>query len=135
MSSVLARKAFLKRMGQVFIFGSVVLMMRLFGGFLSRFLKTERYAELILNKIHNDFYSAEEYFAIGKIESIRILSRKCPHLGCTLQKNDAQNTIVCPCHGSTFTGKGKYVSGPAQKDMTLLSFSKTEPDRIKIKLQ
>ena len=135
MSSVLARKAFLKRMGRVFVFGIMTLILRLFGGFLSRFLKTERYTELFLDKIKGGFFSGEEFFAEKSSQGLRVLSRKCPHLGCTLQKKDAQNKIVCPCHGSTFTEEGKYISGPAQKDMTLLSFSKTAPDRVKIRLQ
>jgi len=134
MSSVLARKAFLKRIGQVFVFGIVVLIGRLFGGLMVRFLKTERYAELNLNQMKNDFYSAGEFFAEQTPQGLRVLSRRCPHLGCTLQKEDSGEKIVCPCHGSTFTLQGKYISGPAHKDMQTLSFRKTGAQRLNIRL-
>jgi len=48
------------------------------------------------------------------------LSRTCPHLGCTVRYFEKEKTFVCPCHQSKFTPEGKYISGPAQKDLSML---------------
>jgi len=48
------------------------------------------------------------YYAIGD---------KCTHRGCQLSKGKLQGeTVVCPCHGSTFDLKtGNFVKGPTKK--------------------
>ena len=48
------------------------------------------------------------YYAIGD---------KCTHRGCQLSKGKLQDeTVVCPCHGSTFDLKtGNFVKGPTKK--------------------
>ena len=43
------------------------------------------------------------------------LSLICPHLGCTVKV--VNQYIICPCHGSKFLHTGKYISGPAKKDL------------------
>lgn len=43
-------------------------------------------------------------------------SARCPHLGCKLSWNPAENTWECPCHGSRFNHSGQLLNGPAQKD-------------------
>jgi cytochrome b6-f complex iron-sulfur subunit len=46
------------------------------------------------------------------------LSLICPHLGCTL--NPEQAGYACPCHGSRFNAVGSRVSGPASQPMKAL---------------
>ena len=48
------------------------------------------------------------YYAIGNV---------CMHRGCQLSKGKLQDeTVVCPCHGSTFDLKtGNFVKGPTKK--------------------
>ena len=48
------------------------------------------------------------YYAIGNV---------CTHRGCQLSKGKLQGeTVVCPCHGSTFDLKtGNFVKGPTVK--------------------
>ncbi|MBQ4569008.1 MAG: FAD-dependent oxidoreductase [Ruminococcus sp.] len=43
--------------------------------------------------------------------------RKCPHLGCRLQKNPDENTWECPCHGSGFDKTGQVKFSPAKKNI------------------
>ena len=54
------------------------------------------------------------------------VSRKCTHLGCTLNYEASQKEFICPCHQSRFDQDGKYISGPAKKNLQLF-----EVERIK----
>ena len=47
------------------------------------------------------------------------LSAVCPHLGCTVQKNETMFT--CPCHGSQFDQQGNVRHGPATRPMNYLA--------------
>jgi len=42
---------------------------------------------------------------------------RCTHLGCALKWNPWEHSWDCPCHGSRFTGDGKRIHNPAQKDL------------------
>ncbi len=46
----------------------------------------------------------------------------CPHLKCILSFNPDHKTYDCPCHGSRFTYKGKYIDGPSIKDLKRINF-------------
>jgi cytochrome b6-f complex iron-sulfur subunit len=45
----------------------------------------------------------------------RAFSLICTHLGCTLEETG--DTFSCPCHGSEFSKDGRYLAGPAGKDL------------------
>jgi nitrite reductase/ring-hydroxylating ferredoxin subunit/uncharacterized membrane protein len=52
---------------------------------------------------------------VRKGERIYALADRCSHRGCALHqgKLNADETITCPCHGSTFRLDGSIVKGPA----------------------
>ena len=56
---------------------------------------------------------------------LKVLSAICPHLGCSVSWQQAQDEFVCPCHGGRFAPDGKYVFGPPPRGMDRL------PTRIK----
>lgn len=43
-------------------------------------------------------------------------TKRYPHLGCALQKNKAEHSRDCACHGSRFTEDGEIIEKPAVKD-------------------
>jgi nucleotide-binding universal stress UspA family protein len=48
------------------------------------------------------------------------LSKKCTHLGCSVQWNPSLQTWDCPCHGSRYDARGKVIQGPAQRDLEVI---------------
>jgi menaquinol-cytochrome c reductase iron-sulfur subunit len=52
---------------------------------------------------------------------LQVLSAICPHLGCTVPWDPAQNQFVCPCHGGTFSATGARISGPPRRSLDSLA--------------
>ncbi len=60
------------------------------------------------------------------------LSSSCPHLGCKINYRDDSGYFKCPCHGSMFDKNGKWLSGPAKKDMVHLPYKILKSGKIKV---
>lgn len=67
-----------------------------------------------------------DYYAIGN---------KCMHRGCMLSEGELKGeTVVCPCHGSTYELKtGNFIKGPTKKPELMYEL-KAESNDILINL-
>jgi Rieske Fe-S protein len=50
--------------------------------------------------------------ANGTVEDFLALSSTCPHLGCKVHWESANNRFFCPCHNGAFDPSGKAIAGP-----------------------
>ena len=57
------------------------------------------------------------------------LSKKCPHLGCSVQWNATLLTWDGPCHGPPFDAEGNLVNGPAQRALERIEVKPGAPPR------
>lgn len=63
------------------------------------------------NVVDKDGHKLAVYRAYDKKLVVR--SAICPHLGCVVHFNQAEQTWDCPCHGSRFHTDGSVLEGPA----------------------
>jgi Rieske Fe-S protein len=52
-------------------------------------------------------------------DQVRVLSLRCPHLGCTVRWDNETQGLRCPCHGSTFDDRGTPTKGPAKEGLAV----------------
>jgi Rieske Fe-S protein len=62
-------------------------------------------------------YLGEDFILVKREGGVLSFSRRCPHLGCKLNFDPETELILCPCHQSKFNLQGKYLSGPAKRDL------------------
>ena len=117
------RRKFLKKVWQFFALGSAALLSIILGMFYSRFLQKRRRFVYSLDELSETINIQPDICIVKEDERITVLSRKCPHLGCTLELNQSGDGFVCPCHGSRFRKDGGFIEGPAKKNMQKLDFS------------
>ncbi|MEW6666096.1 MAG: succinate dehydrogenase iron-sulfur subunit [Thermodesulfobacteriota bacterium] len=61
---------------------------------------------------------------IGGSGDIAAYSSRCPHLGCTVRWDQAQQLFLCACHGGTFYPDGRVKAGPPTRPL--------DPYRVKV---
>lgn len=60
----------------------------------------------------------KEFFLFESNEKHWALSRKCTHLGCTVNYQETENVLECPCHQSRFLPEsGTVIQGPATRPL------------------
>ena len=59
-------------------------------------------------------------------DSVRALSARCTHLGCTVTLAADGESLVCPCHGSEYDLEGNVVGGPAPRPLQVLEVEHLE---------
>ena len=70
---------------------------------------------------HSSVRFYDRFIIVNDQLEYRVLSSKCTHLGCRIEKLN-QGNLQCPCHGSSFNLKGEVLSGPAIKPLPGLPF-------------
>ena len=89
---------------------------------LFKFVVTKRYRPprkvRIRHRVEAGSFIIEPEFVLFEDKHGPIaISRTCTHLGCTLTYDQSEGQFICPCHQSRFSSTGKYISGPARKDL------------------
>lgn len=74
------------------------------------------------------FYLGEDYILFDNGEQAWALSRRCTHLGCTINFREKENYLECPCHQSRFSPEGKVLHGPAEKELPRYQVEKLKDD-------
>ena len=60
----------------------------------------------------------EQVIIIKEAGKFTVLSSRCTHLGCKINKFE-NNQLICPCHGSAFDMQGSSLKGPAVKSLQI----------------
>ena len=68
----------------------------------------------------NEVVFQEGVYLVGREEGPSAFAARCPHLGCKLDYRSGSEHFRCPCHGSEFAIDGKWIKGPAKRDMRAL---------------
>lgn len=89
---------------------------------LYAFIEKKRYRpplkRRITRKLEKGDIIIEPEFVLFETSSGPIaISRTCTHLGCRVNYLKDKKLFLCPCHQSKFSNTGKYISGPAKKDL------------------
>ena len=58
----------------------------------------------------------DNFIIINENESPTVLSARCTHLGCKIDKLE-NGRLICPCHGSEYNLNGNPIKGPAYKNL------------------
>jgi len=59
----------------------------------------------------------------GGVSDFVALSSTCPHLGCQVHWEAANNRFFCPCHNGAFNAGGKAIAGPpAEAGQSLFTY-------------
>jgi len=56
-----------------------------------------------------------EIFIVHDGDGFGAFSSRCTHLGCTVKRST--EGFYCPCHGASYDGQGRVMTGPARKDL------------------
>lgn len=57
------------------------------------------------------------FWVLRTQEGVAALDAVCTHLDCLVGWDDQAGEFACPCHGSRFDATGRYLAGPAPRDM------------------
>ncbi len=63
------------------------------------------------------FLMEKEFALFQTTKGPLAVSRRCTHLGCIVNYHETGKIFLCPCHQSKFHWDGRYISGPAKKDL------------------
>lgn len=61
----------------------------------------------------------DDYIIVNENEELVVLSARCAHLGCQINKLENER-LICPCHGSEYNLNGNALKGPAFKSLEII---------------
>lgn len=76
----------------------------------------------------NGFHIGSDYILFDNGQKAWALSRRCTHLGCTINYHEKDDILECPCHQSRFSTEGMVLHGPAKKNLPLFKVEKLKND-------
>ncbi|MDQ3336456.1 MAG: Rieske (2Fe-2S) protein [Myxococcota bacterium] len=91
----------------------------------SRFVAAPTKVEIVAPVI-KDAWAAARDVVLGAAfirrvgDGLEARSAVCPHLGCAVGFDHAQNNYLCPCHDSRFALDGAKLSGPSERGLDQL---------------
>ncbi len=65
-----------------------------------------------------EFHIASDFMLFDDGINAWAISRRCTHLGCTVNYHEKDQIVECPCHQSRFSLTGKVIHGPAKKNLS-----------------
>jgi Rieske Fe-S protein len=74
------------------------------------------------------FHLGPDYILFDNGKQVWALSRKCTHLGCTINFHEKEGILECPCHQSQFSTDGHVLHGPAKKNLPHYKVEKLKDD-------
>lgn len=74
------------------------------------------------------FHIGPDYILFDNGKNAWALSRKCTHLGCTINYLEKDGILECPCHQSRFATDGKVLHGPAETALVHYNVEKLKDD-------
>lgn len=118
-SKTISRKEFFKRLGLL----GLLPLAALWYTTVERIQLREKQKKMITipGTLPQGISFFDKLIVVKNDKKIAILSAKCTHLGCIINKAE-DGTLVCPCHGSEFSSSGKVIRGPADKPLKRLPF-------------
>ncbi len=89
-----------------------------FAGSVYEFVVTKRIrppkeVRIQKNLLPGQYVENDKFYLFETAKGPLAVSRKCTHLGCTVNYEPNLKIFLCPCHQSRFEWNGKYISGPA----------------------
>ena len=71
------------------------------------------------------YEEARSCTAVRLGNEVRVMSRRCTHLGCLVDWDPGRECFLCPCHGGAFAVDGTVRAGPPPRPLVSL------PSRVK----
>ena len=86
-------------------------------------------AELVPGQVKYVELRGEQLVVLAMDDGPLVFASSCPHLGCSVIWDAAEQLFRCPCHGAIFSTEGTVVSGPVSSPLKKIPFEIKE-DKI-----
>lgn len=67
--------------------------------------------------VAGQFHLGSDYILFDNGMKAWAISRRCTHLGCTVNYHEKEKIVECPCHQSRFADTGQVLHGPAKRNL------------------